>query len=79
MRGHIVPIRTGVLPAVRVRRKGVAVHIHLALANRVLPAPGRDHTTHVTHRAPFGQVPAVHHGPGHVIRVRHRSRLEREF
>lgn len=79
VRGHIVPVRAGVLLAVRVRREGVAVHIHTAVAHRVLPAVGRDHTPHVAHRAAAGQVPAVHHGAGHVVRVRHRGRVEREL
>lgn len=79
VRGHIVPVRVGVLPAVRVRREGVAVHIHTAVAHRVLPAAGRDHTAHVAHRAAARQIPAVHHGPGHAVRVRHRRRIERQF
>lgn len=79
MRGHIVPVRAGVLPAVRVRREGVAVHIYTVVAHRVLPAAGRDHPAHVAHRAPAGQVPAIHHGVGHAVRVRHRGCIERQL
>jgi len=79
LRGHIVPVRAGVLPAVRVRREGVAVHIDTALAHRVLPAAGRDHTAHVANRPVAGQIPAVYHGPGHVVRVRHRGRPQRQL
>lgn len=79
VRGHIVPVRTGVLPAVRVWREGVPVHIHPALAHRVLPTPGRDHPAHVAHRAPARQISPIHNGPGHVVRVRHRGRAERKL
>lgn len=79
MRRHLVPVRVGVLPAVRVRREGVPVHIHTTLAHRVLPAPSRDHTAHVAHRAPARQISPLHHGPGHVVRVRHRGRVERKL
>jgi len=79
VRGNIVLVRASVLPAVRVRREGVAVHIDTALAHRVLPAAGRDHTAHVAHRPVAGQIPAVYHGPGHVVRVRHRGRPQRQL
>lgn len=77
VRGHIVLVRVGVLPAVGVRRKGIALHIDIAFAHRVLPVAGRDYTAHVAHRALAGQIPTLHHGPGHVVRVCHRCRSER--
>lgn len=75
----IVPVRASVLSAVRIRREGVVVHIHTAVAHRVLLATGRDHTAHIAHCAPAGQVFAVHHGAGHVVRFRHRGSVEREL
>lgn len=77
VRGHIVFVRAGVLSAVRIWREGVALHIDTSVAHRVLPAPGRDYTAHVAHRAAAGKIPALHHGPGHVVRVRHRGSTER--
>jgi len=77
VRGHIVPVCAGVLPAIRVRRESITLHIDTAFAHRVLPAAGRDHTAHVTDRALAGKIPSIYHGPGHVVRVRHRGRFER--
>jgi len=77
LRGNIVLVRVGVLPAIRVRRKGVTLHIDIAFAHRVLPAAGRDYTAHVAHRALARKISTLHHGSGHVVRVCHRSRSER--
>lgn len=79
MRGYIVPVCAGVLPAIRVRREGVALYIDTALAHCVLPATGRDHTADVPYRAAAGQIPTIYHGPGHVVRIRHRGSPERQF
>jgi len=77
LRGNIVLVCAGVLPAVRVRRKGVALHIDIAFAHSVLPAAGRDYTAHVSHCALAGKIPALYHGSSHVVRVCNRSRSER--
>lgn len=77
VRGYIVPVCAGVLPAIRVRREGVALYIDTALAHCVLPATSRDHTAHVAHSAATGQIPIIYHGTGHVVRIRHRGRPER--
>lgn len=66
MHGHLLPHRAGVLPAVRQRREGVAVHLHPAVAHRVLPAAGRDHPAHVARGAAARQVCALHHDPRHL-------------
>lgn len=77
VRRHIFFVRASVLSAVRIWREGVTLHIHTAVAHRVLPAPGRNHTAHVTHRAATRKIPTLHYGPGHVVRVRHRGGTER--
>lgn len=60
---HIIPIRAGLLPARRLRGEDRSVHLHLAVADHVLPPHLRDHTVHVARTATFGKVPSLHHAP----------------
>ena len=43
VRGDLVPVGAGLLPALRLGREGLALHLHPALAHCVLPPPRRDH------------------------------------
>lgn len=67
LRGHLVPLGAGVLPAERQWRKGIALHLDSALADCVLFAAGGDHPSDVANSAAARQVPAVHDGPGDVF------------
>lgn len=79
VRGHILPVGSGILPAERQRREGLPVDLDTPLVDGVLPAAGRDNTAHVVDGAAPGQVPAVHDGDGDRVGGRHDSRAEREF
>lgn len=79
VRGHILPIGAGILPAERQRREGLSVNLDTPFVDGVLPAAGRDNTAHVADGAAPGQVPAVHDGDGDRIGGRHDSRTEREL
>ena len=67
----------GVLPAIRLGREGHPLHLDPAVAHRVLPAAGRDHPADVSGGAAARQVPAVHHGAGDAVNLRHRRRAQR--
>lgn len=79
VRGHILSVGVGILPAERQRREGLPVNLDTPLVDGVLPAAGRDNTAHVADGAAPGQVPAVHDGDGDRVGGRHDSRAEREF
>lgn len=71
MRGHIVPIRTGVLPTGRFQRENLAVHHDPPVPDHVLPAHLRNHTVHVPVVAAARQVPVVHYAASCSVRGRH--------
>ncbi|XP_068631518.1 uncharacterized protein [Battus philenor] len=75
--GHLLPDRARILPAVRQRREGVAVHLHPAVAHRVLSAAGGDHPAHVASRAATRQVRPLHHDSGHIQHLRDGGGAER--
>lgn len=71
LRGHIVPVGAGVLPASRLQGENIVVHHHPPVADHVLPAHLGNHTVHVAVSAAARQVPAVHHVVGGPVRSRH--------
>jgi len=79
VRGHILPVGAGVLPAERQRREGLAVYLDITIVDGVLPAAGRDNTAHVVDGAASGQVPALHDGAGDAVGGHHDSRAERQL
>lgn len=79
VRGHILPVGAGVLPAERQRREGLAVYLDTTIVDGVLPAAGRDNTAHVVDGATSGQVPALHDGAGDAVGGHHDSRAERQL
>lgn len=79
LRGHLVPVRSGLLPAQRLWREDLALHQHPALAYRVLPPAGRDHSAHVADGAAAGKVSALHHDAGHALCRGHHCRAQCEF
>lgn len=71
VRGHILPVGAGVLPASRLQREDLAVHHHPPVADHVLPAHIGNHTVHVAVVTAAWQVPAVHYVAGGPVRGRH--------
>lgn len=79
VRRHLVPVHSRVLSALRLGRESVAVHLHPALAHRVLPAAGGDHSADFHYRASAGQILAVHYAAVHAVRRDHHRRAERQL
>lgn len=79
VRGHILSVGAGVLPAKRQRREGLPVDLDTPLVDGVFSAVGRDNTAHVADGAAVGQVPALHDGTGDAVGGRHDRRAEREL
>ena len=53
---------------------GNAVHFNFGVADGVLLAAGRDHSTHFTGRPFTGQISRLHHDPRHAIHHGYRLR-----
>ena len=47
------------------------MRFHIALADRVFLAAGRNHSSDVAGSSPARQVPPLHHGPSHAVDLRH--------
>lgn len=61
VRGHILPVRSGVLPAGRLQGENLAVHHHSPVPDHVLLAHIGNHTVHVAVASAARKVPAVYH------------------
>ena len=76
MRGHLVPVGAGLLPAGRFRRESRPVHIHPTLADHVLPTHLRNHSVDVTGRAPPGQVSIIYYVSSWPLRPHNHRRTQ---
>lgn len=71
LRGHILPVGVGVLPARRLQGENFTVHHDPPVPDHVLLAHLRDHTVDVAVVAAARQIPVVHHAAGRPVRGRH--------
>ena len=79
VRRHYLPYRPRLLFTVGQRREDLPLHLHPPLADRVLPAPGRDHSPDVLGRSPHREVPPIHDDPRHAVDNRDGNRPERSL
>lgn len=79
LRRHLLPLRSSLLPALRLRGEGLAVYIHPPLSHRLLPAPRGDHPAHLHNSASPREVPPLHHAAVHAVRGDHDRRAQRQL